>query len=100
MLDLAPWGVADPATLSFLDPPPAPALKEAASLLGALGALDADGRLTAEGRSLRALALPPRLAHMIVESASAATRGEAAADIAAMLTERGLGGDGADQMCG
>ena len=34
VLDLAQWGVSDPATLSFLDPPPAPALKEATSLLG------------------------------------------------------------------
>src|ERR1700740_3332341 len=33
VLDLAQWGVSDPATLSFLDPPPAPALKEARSLL-------------------------------------------------------------------
>ena len=29
VLDLAQWGVRDPATLAFLDPPPAPALKEA-----------------------------------------------------------------------
>ena len=33
VLDLAQWGVRDPATLAFLDPPPAPALKEANSLL-------------------------------------------------------------------
>ncbi len=33
-----------------------------------LGALDTDGRITAEGTSLRALALPPRLARMIVDS--------------------------------
>ena len=32
------------------------------------GALDGDGRITAEGKSLRALALPPRLARMIVDS--------------------------------
>ena len=68
VLDLAQWGVSDPATLAFLDPPPAPALKEAKSLLRELGALDADGRITAEGKSLRALALPPRLARMIVDS--------------------------------
>ena len=55
----------DPATLAFLDPPPGPALKEANSLLLELGALDSDGRITAEGKSLRALALPPRLARMI-----------------------------------
>src|SRR4029079_14856581 len=95
VLDLAQWGVRDPATLAFLDPPPAPALKEANSLLGELGALDGDGRITAEGKSLRALALPPRLARMIVDSHRAGA-GEEAADIAAILTERGLGGDSVD----
>src|SRR5207302_4252843 len=29
LLDLASWGVADPASLAFLDPPPRPALAEA-----------------------------------------------------------------------
>ena len=95
VLDLAQWGVADPAGLAFLDPPPAPALKEAKSLLNELGALDGDGRITAEGHSLRALALPPRLARMIVDSNRFGS-GEEAAEIAAVLTERGLGGDGAD----
>ncbi len=95
VLDLAQWGVRDPATLAFLDPPPAPALKEANSLLAELGALDGDGRITAEGKSLRALALPPRLARMIVDSHRAGA-GEEAADIAAVLTERGLGGDSVD----
>jgi ATP-dependent helicase HrpB len=95
VLDLAQWGVRDPATLAFLDPPPAPALKEANSLLGELGALDVDGRITAEGKSLRALALPPRLARMIVDSNRAGV-GADAADIAAILTERGLGGDSVD----
>ncbi|MBX9651482.1 MAG: ATP-dependent helicase HrpB [Xanthobacteraceae bacterium] len=95
VLDLAQWGVSDPAALAFLDPPPAPALKEANSLLSELGALDSDGRITAEGRSLRALALPPRLARMIVDSHRLGA-GEEAAEIAAILTERGLGGDSVD----
>ena len=95
VLDLAQWGVSDPGSLAFLDPPPAPALKEARSLLGELGALDGDGRITAEGKSLRALALPPRLARMIVDSHRLGA-GEEAADIAAVLTERGLGGDSVD----
>jgi ATP-dependent helicase HrpB len=95
VLDLAQWGVSDPAGLAFLDPPPAPALKEANSLLHELGALDGDGRITEEGKSLRALALPPRLARMIVDSHRLGA-GEEAAEIAAVLTERGLGGDSAD----
>src|SRR6185437_3842775 len=95
VLDLARWGVSDPATLAFLDPPPTPALKEARSLLEELGALDADGRITTEGKRLRALALPPRLARMIVDS-DAFGAGENAAEVAAILTERGLGGDSVD----
>jgi len=95
VLDLAQWGVTDPATLAFLDSPPAPALKEAKSLLAELGALDGGGRITAEGKSLRALALPPRLARMTVDSHRLGA-GEAAAQIAAVLTERGLGGDSVD----
>ncbi|MFY9957603.1 ATP-dependent helicase HrpB [Bradyrhizobium sp.] len=95
VLDLAQWGVADPGSLAFLDPPPAPALKEAKSLLTELGALDGDGRITAEGKSLRALALSPRLARMIVDSHRLGA-GEQAAQIAAVLTERGLGGDSVD----
>lgn len=95
VLDLAQWGVADPAALSFLDPPPLPAWKEAKSLLSELNALDGDGRITAEGKSLRALALPPRLARMIVDSHRVGS-GEAAAEIAAIITERGLGGDSVD----
>jgi ATP-dependent helicase HrpB len=95
VLDLAQWGVRDPATLAFLDAPPAPALNEARNLLDELGALDGDGRITTEGQSLRALALPPRLARMIVDSHRLGA-GEEAANIAAILTERGLGGDTAD----
>ena len=95
VLDVAQWGVSDPTTLAFLDSPPAPALKEARSLLRELGALDGDGRITAEGKSLRALALPPRLARMIVDSHRLGA-GEEAAEIAAVLTERGLGGDSVD----
>lgn len=95
LLDLADWGVRDPAQLAWLDPPPAPAVKEARALLASLGALDDEGAITQEGRALRSLALPPRLARMVIE---AARRGEArlGADLAAVLVERGLGGDRAD----
>ena len=95
VLDLAHWGVADPAALVFLDPPPAPAIKEARTLLDELGAIDREGRITAEGRRLRQLPLPLRLARMVVDAADA---GEArlAADIALLLTERGLGGSDVD----
>jgi ATP-dependent helicase HrpB len=87
--------VADPATLSFLDPPPPAALAEARTLLTRLGAIDAAGRITEEGRKLRALPLPPRLARMVVDAAASGA-GALAADIAAILSERGLGGDDVD----
>jgi len=95
LLDLAQWGASDPAKLSFLDPPPSPALAEAKALLGELGAIDAAGRITEEGRRLRRLPLPPRLARMVVDAAAEGA-GTRAAEIAAILAERGLGGDDLD----
>jgi ATP-dependent helicase HrpB len=96
VLDLAYWGVADPDALTFLDPPPGPALSEAKALLRELGAIDADGRITSEGRDLRRLPLPPRLAPRMVVDAARAGADRAAAEIAAVITERGLGGDDID----
>ena len=95
VLDLAQWGVSDPAKLAFLDPPPPAALSEAKALLAELGAIDAQGRITEEGKKLRALPLPPRLARMVVDAAGEGAGVQAAA-IAALLTERGLGGDDPD----
>jgi ATP-dependent helicase HrpB len=95
MLDCSAFGVADPASLRFLDPPAAPALTEAKTLLIDLGAIDADGRITEAGRAMRALALPVRLAHMVVE-ASRLGEGRVAAELAVLLTERGLGGTSID----
>ena len=93
VLDLAAWGAA-PEALSFLDPPPKGALAEARALLSDLGALQ-DDRITAEGQALRRLPLPPRLARMVVDAAAEGA-GDLAADVAAVLTERGLGGDDVD----
>ncbi|TJW33195.1 MAG: ATP-dependent helicase HrpB, partial [Mesorhizobium sp.] len=95
LLDCAAFGVADPSSLAFLDPPPAPALNEARSLLRALDAIDGAGRLTEAGTSMRKLALPVRLAHMVAEAASSGHVHEAAL-LAVLLTELGLGGDSAD----
>jgi ATP-dependent helicase HrpB len=94
-LDLAGWGVSDPGQLRFLDPPPKPAWAEAVALLRGLEAIDADGRITAEGMALGKLPLHPRLAHMIhraAEEDDALT----AAEIAVLIGERGLGGDEID----
>ena len=95
VLDLARVGVRDPATLPFLDPPPAPAVIEAKALLRLLGALDADEAVTPLGRLMARLPLPPRLAHMVAIGAERGA-GRLGAEIAALLVERGLGGDSVD----
>jgi ATP-dependent helicase HrpB len=95
VLDVAHWGVSDPAALDFLDPPPPAAVAEAKALLAELGALDAQGRITPQGKLLRQLPLPPRLARMVVD-AGASGDAERAAAIAVVLTERGLGGNDVD----
>ncbi|MBY5438311.1 ATP-dependent helicase HrpB [Rhizobium leguminosarum] len=95
VLDLAHWGVQDPASLAFVDQPPETTLREARVLLGQLGALDKDGALTARGKVMRDLALPPRLAAMVV-SAGEAGHARDAAMIAVLLTEQGLGGPSID----
>jgi ATP-dependent helicase HrpB len=92
LLDLAEWGAVDPSKLAFLDQPPRAALAEARALLNELHAVDADGRIADEGRKLRKLPLPVRLARMVVDAADHGAA-QKAADIAALVTERGLGGD-------
>ena len=93
-LDLAAWG-ADADKLAFLDPPPRAALTEARALLAALGAIEESGRITEEGRQLRRLPLPPRLARMVIDAARVG-QGTLAAELAALIGERGLGGDDID----
>lgn len=95
LLDVSDWGASDPEQLRWLDPPPAPALTEARDLLLSLGAIDETGRITARGKALRALPLPPRLGAMIVRAAESGCEREAA-ELAALLTERGAGGNAVD----
>ena len=95
LLDCAAWGVADPAKLAWLDPPAATATRAARETLLGLDAIDGDGRITPLGKRMRALPLPAPLARMVL---SAAELGEAraAAEIAAVIVERGLGGSDSD----
>jgi ATP-dependent helicase HrpB len=95
VLDCALWGVTDPRQLRWLDPPPAAAVAEAKRRLLALGAIEMDGRPTAHGRAIAALPLPPRLAHMLIEAAARGW-GRTGAEVAVLLSERGLGGNDAD----
>ncbi|SNT13092.1 ATP-dependent helicase HrpB [Sphingomonas laterariae] len=95
LLDCAIWGVADPAALRWIDPPPAAAVAEARTRLGALDAIDDAGRPTPHGKAIAALPLPPRLAHMLVAAQARGWAGTAA-EVAVLLSERGLGGQDAD----
>ncbi len=88
-LELAQWGVRDPGALSWLDPPPSAALAQARRLLTELGALREDGALTSSGRTMAALPLHPRLAHMI-DRAEGMGLGPLACDVAALISERDL----------
>lgn len=88
-LELAQWGVADAATLAWLDPPPPGALAQARDLLTDLEALDEQGRITPTGHELAELPAHPRLAHLLRRGAALGL-GDLAADLAALLEERDL----------
>ena len=117
-LELALWGATDPASLRWLDVPPAAAVAQAQELLLRLGAVSElrvkreelrvegdfptafstlDSSLltrnslkpTPHGRKLAALGLPPRLGHLVVRGQELG-HGPAAAALAALLAERDL----------
>jgi len=95
VLDCALWGVSDPASLRWLDPPPPAAIAEARQRLLSLEAIDDDGRPTAHGRVMAGLPLAPRLAHMMLRAAEGGFA-QTAAEVALLLSERGLGGQDPD----
>jgi ATP-dependent helicase HrpB len=88
-LDLAGAGVDRLDQLRWMDAPPAGAYSQGHELLRELGALDANGTLTAHGRRLASLGAHPRLGHMLVRAREAG-HGLLAADVAALIEERDL----------
>ena len=94
-LTLAQWGNSDPAEMAWIDPPPAAAMGAAKRMLNTLGALDGAGQITPHGRSMAALPMAPALAHMLLYAAQHSAA-DAAARLALLLQERGLGGRGED----
>lgn len=94
-LTLAQWGAGDAAQLAWLDPPPPPAMAAARAQLQALGALDAEGRITPHGTAMAKLPLDPASAHMLLYAAGFGVADEAAR-LALLMQERGLGGRGED----
>lgn len=94
-LDLARWGAKSPEDLRWLNPPREAAWRHARNVLTKGGAISVDGELTALGKRLGDLALSPRLALMVLR---AAAQGDArlASEVAALMSERDLGGRSVD----
>jgi len=86
VLELRAAGL-DPEALPWLDPPRPGALQGATALLRRLGALDARGNVTAEGRACAAFPLHPRLGRLAVEAGRRGFRTDGCA-AAALLNER------------
>ncbi len=94
-LELACWGHPDGAGLQLLDPPPAAAMQVARATLHGLGAVDADGRVTARGREISAVGAHPRLARALIDGAR--TIGpDRAAEVVAILAGDGPAGSDDD----
>ena len=89
LLELALWGTANPAELSWLTPPPPGTVAQAKELLVSLGALNEGGQITAHGRQMAELSLHPRLAHMLLKSVPMQLTG-LACELAALLSERDI----------
>ncbi|MEQ8234580.1 MAG: ATP-dependent helicase HrpB, partial [Gammaproteobacteria bacterium] len=83
VLELRAWGS---DALRLLDPPPPGSLAQAETLLSSLGALDAQGRITAHGRALLALGSAPRLANAVLSVPSSLR--PLACDVCALLEGR------------
>lgn len=95
VLALAEWGERDANALTWLTAPPPGRLRAAAQELTSLGALDETGGLTAKGAAMSKLPMAPRLAALIV-GAKGAPEKALAARIAALVSERGIGGASPD----
>ncbi|TWH69351.1 ATP-dependent helicase HrpB [Micromonospora olivasterospora] len=98
-LELAAWGDPDGAGLALPDPPPAAALTVARDTLRGLGAVDADGRITARGRAIAKAGAHPRLARALLDGAGR-VGAERAAEVVALLAEEAVAGPGDDLTAG
>jgi ATP-dependent helicase HrpA len=66
ILQMAALGLGDPRHFPFVDPPDPRLIRDGYRLLEELHAVDAKGRITAQGRQLAQLPVDPRFAAMIV----------------------------------
>lgn len=81
---LACWGTPGAAALRMIDPLPADHLADAVAVLRGLGAIDEDGRATAEGRALARIPTDPRLARALRDG-GAIVGAALAAEVVALL---------------
>ena len=95
VLSLARWGTDDPASLRWLDLPPAPSIAAARRALTTMGALDQSNRITEWGKAIARLPLAPADAAALLSGAQGNAAGEVA-QILLLAQERGLGGQGED----
>lgn len=94
VLELAVWGVRQPADLKWLDVPPEAAVQQAKELLQQMGAITREGQITGHGKQVAEMGFHPRLAHMIIQ-AIAQRLGRLACEVAVLLNERDVfQGDG------
>ncbi|RKH93756.1 ATP-dependent helicase HrpB [Corallococcus sp. AB004] len=89
VLSLRASGVKDLTAFPFFEPPPAPALEAAETLLRRLGAVDAKGQVTDVGQRLLRFPVHPRQARIIVEGERRGVGGDAAV-LAALMGERDI----------
>lgn len=89
VLELAQWGVTDPAQLRWVTPPPTAAFDQARELLLQLGALSAQGTITPHGRAMVQFGMHPRLAHMLLWARDHGLGG-IACQLTALLSERDI----------
>lgn len=95
LLGLKRWGVADPASLRWLDTPPEASLDAAHLLLGGMGALDEEGKITAWGEKIAWMPMDPVSGAAVLFAAQSGQAFEAA-KLVLLVQERGLGGRGED----
>lgn len=86
-LYLAAWGAPGGEGLRLLDAPPPVALADATRTLAELGAVDGDGRITAEGRVLAELPVDPRHGRALLVGGGVVGARTAAQVVAALADE-------------
>ncbi|MFN8051206.1 MAG: ATP-dependent helicase HrpB [Acidimicrobiales bacterium] len=89
VLDVAAWGVGDPAGLTWPSPPPPAGWAVASATLRSIGAVGDDGRITADGRRISELGAHPRLGRLMLDAGKDVELGS----LLAAVIEAGVRGD-------